>query len=406
MLNKKQKFIVFFALFSSFYMIFFLVWVFSQAGTLGLYRWAYRKQFLALMILSISPLFVLTVSIILKRLNSFISKLLSILFSIITLLTALALSVFVVFNAYGPNASAPKPKLIDPAIGIKSRIAEDNSELLRIAVSSDPHYGRDLSDALARSAILKQANEEYISNNLDAFVILGDTVEMGMYAKDWEEALSSLYNDAPDLPFLALFGNHDALIAGYRRWKQAFTTANWSKTKHENFLSPSSWHIKVANVHFISLDLLWGPEGFGKKQRAWLTNTLSSIPQEDYIVVLSHCFFYASGYIDPDSKKAWYDHPEMIREVAPIIEGKADLVISGHNHYMEWLEKGGTAWAIVGAMGGLLDPPPVYVSPWSVWFSQGTFGSLILELKQNTLLCEFQDQTGKSLFKKTLKKTL
>ena len=53
--------------------------------------------------------------------------------------------------------------------------------------------------------------------------------------------------------------------------------------------------------------------------------------------VITHCFFYSSGYVDEETGMAWYDHADMLREVAPLIAGKADLVISGHNHYMEWI---------------------------------------------------------------------
>lgn len=87
-----------------------------------------------------------------------------------------------------------------------------------------------------------------------------------------------------------------------------------------------------------------------------------------------------------------------------IIAGKADLVVSGHNHYMEWIEADGTAWAVVGAMGGKPDPLPTYKAPGSVWFSQGVFGRLVLELKPQGLSCEFQDETGTILFQRTITK--
>jgi hypothetical protein len=71
---------------------------------------------------------------------------------------------------------------------------------------------------------------------------------------------------------------------------------------------------------------------------------------------------------------------------------------------MEWIEADGTAWAVVGAMGGKPDPVPGYKSPGSVWLSQGVFGRLVLELRQGTLVCEFQDQNGRPLFARTITK--
>jgi 3',5'-cyclic AMP phosphodiesterase CpdA len=271
-----------------------------------------------------------------------------------------------------------------------------------VALSSDAHYGRDVSNAKATSDILSLSQTEYEARRLDAFFDLGDTVEMGMNAANWKLALESIHRDAPTLPFIALLGNHDALIGGTARWTAAFATGSGGTPK--GGLSASSWRLDAGRVHFITLDLLWGPEGFGPAKRAWLQQQLASIPASDFIVVLSHCFFYSSGYVDEDTGKPWYDHEAMLREVAPILSGKADLVVSGHNHYMEWLEADGTAWAVIGAMGGKPDPVPTYVSPKSVWFSQGRFGRLVLELRPDGLSCEFQDQTGRPLFTRVIRK--
>ena len=172
--------------------------------------------------------------------------------------------------------------------------------------------------------------------------------------------------------------------------------------KSSGFFSPSVWRMDAGRLHFISLDLLWGPEGFNSRKRAWLENQLDSIPEDDFTIILNHCFVWASGYIDADTKEPWYDHQAMIRELAPILEGRADLVISGHNHYMEWLETPETAWAVAGAMGGLPDPVPVYNSPYSVWHSTGRFGVLALELSGSSLVCSFIDHSGRELFKKQI----
>ena len=251
---------------------------------------------------------------------------------------------------------------------------------------------------------LRLSQAEYREGKLDAFFDLGDTVEMGMEADDWKEALESMKRDAPTLPFAALLGNHDALIGGTARWRTALAGGIRKKGVPDGGLTASSWRMDAGPVHFIALDLLWGSEGFGAKQRTWLSRQLESIPGSDFIVILSHCFFHSSGYIDEGTGKAWYDHADLLKEVAPLLAGKADLVVSGHNHYMEWIEADGTAWAVVGAMGGKPDPEPTYVAPGSVFFSQGTFGRLVLELSPEGLSAEFQDHAGASLFQRTITK--
>jgi 3',5'-cyclic AMP phosphodiesterase CpdA len=320
------------------------------------------------------------------------------------LLVAVGVSLYIFTNAYGAVASAERLTVLDPAKGFPLRTGADGTSTFRVALSSDPHYGREASNAEARSAILRLSQAEYKAGRLDAFFNIGDTVEMGMEAGDWKEAIESIRKDAPSLPFATLLGNHDALIGGVTRWRAAFAGGTGRNGVPEGGLTASSWRMDAGNVHFIALDLLWGPEGFGAKEKAWLAGQLAAIPADDFIVVLSHSFFYSSGYIDEGSGKAWYDHEELLREVAPLIAGKVDLVVSGHNHYMEWIETDGTVWAVVGAMGGKPDPVPTYMSPGSVWFSQGRFGRLVLELTATGLSAEFQDHQGASLFQRTITK--
>lgn len=382
----------------------FMVWAFSQAGTLGMYRWGYSAPILALCALGLVPLVIALAARSLRSAAAGFSRFLAVLAvitALIGLISVLGVGLYIFSNAYGPRAAAVRPVIVDPGHGIAVRTDGNGQPALRVALSSDAHYGRDVSNSEATSAILRRSQAEYEAGRLDAFFDLGDTVETGISAANWKLALESIHRDAPTLPFIALLGNHDALIGGAARWRTAFAAD--PRGTPPGGLSPSSWRIDAGPVHFIALDLLWGPEGFGPAKRAWLQKQLESIPADDFIVVLTHCFVYSSGYVDVDTGKAWYDHEAMLREIAPLLSGKADLVVSGHNHYMEWLEAGGTAWAVVGAMGGKPDPVPTYVSPQSVWFSQGRFGRLVLELTQAGLSCEFQDQSGQKLFERVLK---
>lgn len=383
----------------------FMVWAFAQAGTLGMYRWGYSAPILALCALGVGPLVIALAARSLRSAAAGFSHVLAVvavITAVIGLISVLGIGLYIFTNAYGPRAATVRPVIVDPGRGIAVRTNGNGQPVLRVALSSDAHYGRDVSNADATGAILRLSQAEYEAGRLDAFFDLGDTVETGISAANWKLALESIHRDAPTMPFIALLGNHDALIGGAARWRTAFAAD--PRGTPPGGLSPSSWRLDAGPVHFIALDLLWGPEGFGAAKRAWLRKQLDAIPARDFIVVLTHCFFYSSGYVDEDTGKAWYDHEAMLREIAPLVSGRVDLVVSGHNHYMEWLEAGGTAWAVVGAMGGKPDPVPTYVSPQSVWFSEGRFGRLVLELQPDGLSCEFQDQTGAPLFQKTLKK--
>ena len=173
----------------------FLVWAFSQAGTLGMYRWGYRMPVLALTALGTAPLFLVAALRFFRArpgqvpfiMGAFVMGV-----SVLSIFATAGVCVYIFTNAYGTNATGIKPVTVDPAQGLPVRVAADGTQALRVALSSDAHYGRKESNAAARSAILRLSQSEYETGRLDAFFNLGDIVEMGMEADDWREALESI----------------------------------------------------------------------------------------------------------------------------------------------------------------------------------------------------------------------
>ena len=375
------------------------VWLFTRPGTIGLYRWGYGTPFIALLGLGAAALAIAIASARFPAAKAL--RVVSVVVSCLVVVLAAGVGGFIAANAYGrlPPAAA-RPVLPDPAAGI----AVPPGRGLRVALSSDPHFDRDLSAHDARRRILRLAQEERDRGELDAFFMLGDYVEQGFMAAGWDVVLSELRELMPRVPLYALMGNHDAMLGGARRWLSALGVEPGRPASGEASARPSPymWRVNAGTVHFIAVDLPWGPEDLSKAERAWLEDQLASIPAADFTVVLSHSFFYCSGYVDESTGMPWFDHADNLRLVAPMLAGRADLVVSGHNHYMEWIEADGTAWAIVGAMGGKPDPEPTHVSPGSVWFARGEYGRLVLELEPDGLHCSFEDDDGETLFERTL----
>jgi hypothetical protein len=376
-----------------------LLWLLSVPGTRGLYRWGYAAPFLAFLGLGAFALALAIGQAALGRSRpagggAFKAlRLASGLVSAVALFAGFGAGAFILANAYGPLAPTElRPTLPDPSLGL----AHPEGRLLRVALSSDPHVDRDVSNHEARAAILRQAQGEYGRGELDAFFILGDFVEQGFMAGGWELALRELRELAPSLPFYALLGNHDAMLGGSRRWLAAMAPLNYARH------SPYMWRLDAGRIHFLAIDLPWGPEDLSHREKSWLETQLAGIAPEDITIVLSHAFFYSSGYIDEDTGKAWYDHEDNLRLVAPLLADRADLVVSGHNHYMEWIESGGTAWAVVGAMGGKPDPEPSYRSPGSLWFARERYGRLVLEELPEGLRCAFESHDGERLFERVI----
>ena len=82
------------------------------------------------------------------------------------------------------------------------------------------------------------------------------------------------------------------------------------------------------------------PETYTEAQAEWLEEQLKDIPEEDWTIVLSHGFYYASGIYSHGWK--WYDNRETIDAITPLFEEyKVDLVCSGHLHNTEMLEENG-----------------------------------------------------------------
>lgn len=304
-----------------------------------------------------------------------------------------------VYLSVAPTAVArplPAPRLLDPSAGIPLRSAADGGPYLRLALSSDPHWGRKESDAEARTRILKTVD----AGGYDAFFILGDIAEMGFPEEGLREAAEDMERLLPAVPVRPLLGNHDALVNGAGRWKAYFFPEGQSSDSG----SPFYYRVDAGRAHILVLNLLWGEEDFDSDQRDWLTEQLKSIPREDTVLALSHCYFYASGYKDPETGSPWYDHPGTIREVVPLLEEYGvDLAVSGHNHYMELLERNKVHYAVIGALGGLPDPEPSYRSPASQWMRTSTFGFLEVEFYPDRLDLTFRDPAGGEIYSASIR---
>ena len=284
--------------------------------------------------------------------------------------------------------------------------------LVRLAFASDVHVGQPGANRKATEKILDAVN----SGGFDAFFVLGDIGEIGFPGSDLEEAARLLSAKGPgarlqNVPLVTLMGNHDSLVGGEYRYRKIFNPDLY-------------FRIDSGRVHVIALNILWDEGSFDRTQRAWLERNLESIPKTDTTIVITHAFIRASGYHERSSNRDWFDSKTLIRNLAPIFEqGGVDLVVSGHNHFMEYLEapagadpKGAvsdgaalsepegklpTAYAIVGTMGGKMDPPRTYVSDSSKWYLADQTGFLDVDLSGGRMKLTFRDETGKPLHEVT-----
>jgi UDP-2,3-diacylglucosamine pyrophosphatase LpxH len=238
---------------------------------------------------------------------------------------------------------------------------------LHFAVASDAHFGA----GTARNNLTAEMLGEIASpaNDFDTFFFLGDLVEYGFLRNQWQQAFQAFTPVTSAIPTRFVAGNHDTLYSGFNHYK------NYCYPEEMDMQTGSRlWYrIDIGNVHFLILDLEWSAESFTPAQAAWLETQLVSIPVDDWKIVMSHGFYYASG-LEMNGWK-WYDNYETIEQLTPIFNKyKVDVVFSGHKHSLELLQNSGIVYAVCGAFGGLPDPASTYTSPSSIWDRNGKYG--------------------------------
>ena len=268
--------------------------------------------------------------------------------------------------------------------------------LYRFGVSGDAHFGGDISanarggDPAVVRNILSYAGQP--DRGFHAFYVVGDLVNFGMDAPSWQLTLDTLAAPSRSVPLRPIMGNHDALINGTPRYLAYLYPAGLPTSSG----SRAYYRIDAGAAHLLMLKMLWGVETFDPAQRAWFERQCAAIPKEDWIVVLMHSMVYSSGN-DWDGYP-WYDPAAMVTQVAPLLEQcGADLVISGHNHHMEFLQHNGVSYAVIGAFGGPFDPDREHVSPASLWYRSATHGFLEVAIWAEQAELTFRDQAGGAL---------
>jgi UDP-2,3-diacylglucosamine pyrophosphatase LpxH len=249
---------------------------------------------------------------------------------------------------------------------------------VRFAVSSDLHFGADNANRTATQGIL----ENVVSHDYDMLFNLGDMVEYGLFDAQYKEAMDYMSPYVTRIPYRPVIGNHDTIFGGKTLWRDYFS--------HPDLIADSPtdyFHIEVNGIHVFILDLEWGTETYTRAQRKWFKSELAETSEDDWILVINHAMYYSSGY-EVYGSQMW-DNQAMIEEFEDLfIEHDVDLVFSGHNHHMEYLNNSGVVYNIIGAFGGILDHDYTtkevgQEGTGSLWYLSGQHGYLDVEINGN-----------------------
>lgn len=285
---------------------------------------------------------------------------------------------------------------VNDSSAVRFRTPPPPGQTIWFAAAGDAHVGNETSNLAATDSLLAAIARP--TNGYSMFFSLGDLVQLGFNQAIWQKAGETFSPYTRSIPTAYVPGNHDTLLGGsdlYRRYLAPPATDGQD--------APLWQRIDVGDVHFLLLDLEWELETYTPAENAWLEAQLRSIPRKDWTIVMCHTFFYCSGAADDGWP--WYDNKAVIDELTPKFEKyDVDLVISGHKHQAELLEKNGVTYVVAGTMGGQPDVGLTHTSSASRWLKQGVFGFVDVTINGNNATVAFRDDHDKVLYRTTIKR--
>lgn len=364
------------------------IWFSCRPGLMGTLHWHVGIFFAYIMLLltALLPLIFLLINII--KTNK-ATKILSRIFSIFSMSLWIIIYVALMILPRLPLDNSGIKLLYQNDQLPASSSSADKDLLAHYAFASDPHWGSGNSNAQARTEILKQID----SRNYDAFFCLGDVSEVGMIPPIMQGALDDMKANLKNTKTLVIPGNHDFIVNGGPTFRKAFMQKG----------DKLYFRMDNGSIHMLFLFMVWDDVEFSKTQEKWLIKQLEEIPQEDTVIVISHCYVTGSGYYDSSAKKNWGDIPGVIDTICPILEKYGvDLHLSGHNHFFEFLEKDAVDYLILGGMGGKLDKDLIYTSPYSKWLDNDNFGWVDMKVYKNNIELTIYKYDGSILKTKSI----
>lgn len=376
-----------FGLVATVYSIMLFIWFSKIEGMLGTFNWhiEYLSIYIFLCILLPMPPIMLILNWLFPgkrtKISLYVFSIINIVIWSIWLIGLNLLTCFPIDNS--------KLNILPQSAQIPAKTRAEDEPYLHLAFGSDPHWGSSRANKEARVNILKMID----SQDYDAFYLLGDIAEMGMLKGDYELAVKDLGDYLNKVPLRTIPGNHDAILNGIKNYNAIFQTRGEKHYFRQDY----------GKTHLLFINMLWDHTELTRKELKWLEKQLKEIPQEETVIVLSHCYAVSSGTYDSMALKNWGDLPGVMKKLCPVLEKyNVDLHLSGHDHFFEYLEKDDVNYLVLGAMGGHLDNPIDYNSPYSKWLNNDTHGYIDMKIYDDYLIFDCVSDNGDIIYSKKL----
>lgn len=214
----------------------------------------------------------------------------------------------------------------------------------------------------------------------DFVALLGDNIyPSGVDSVDdpqWQTKFEKPYAQL-NLKFFPTLGNHD-----YKGNPQA--QVDYSEISDKWIFPARYYSFRRKFVEFFVID----SEVFDEEQETWLKEKIA-LSQARWKIVYGHKPVYSHGFHG--------DTPELKEKLLPLMRNKVDFYLSGHDHNMEYLNKGYKPDFVVSGAGS--ETRPVGKGK-STLFSASELGFGHLILDKEKAVFRFVDQKGENLFEK------
>lgn len=235
-------------------------------------------------------------------------------------------------------------------------------------------FGNGTVNQSTVAAAMKQFHQK---QPFDFAITLGDNFySKGMLSTAdprWKTWWDELY-DPLKIHFYASLGNHDWGFADSPAAEVLYTRQSPS------WRMPATYYTFTAGpVQFFALDtneiaaaqLMWLDEELGKSKARWK-------------IVYGHHPIYSAG--------THSDSPRLINQLLPVLRGRADLYVAGHDHDMQHLTaEAGVHFFVAGGGGaGLRIPKPGARSV----YARDVHGFAVLEAARDTVTVRFIGADG------------
>lgn len=199
----------------------------------------------------------------------------------------------------------------------------------------------------------------------------------------WKTWWDELY-DPLGIKFYATLGNHDWGFADSPAAELLYSQMSPS------WRMPAPYYTFTAGpVQFFAMDT----NEVSEAQLIWLKEELEK-SRARWKLVYGHHPVYSHG--------AHLDNPGLIRRLLPILKGRADVYLAGHDHDLQHLkEEGGVHFFVAG--GGGAGIRPITPGPRSL-FAKSSYGFSVVEADAKQLKVRFIDAALQPLYEATLTK--